>query len=450
MAKTEKQTKELQLAIIHPHTAAIDIGSMLMMVAYSDADGRQCLLETDGFTESLHLLADTLHKAGVTHVAMEATGVYWMSIYEVLEKQGLTVTLINPRHFKNVDAQKTDVKDCQWIHQLHAHGLLRASHIAPEIYRELKNYLHERSVLQKQKADTLNRIHRLLTLMNIKVQHLISDIEGVAGLKILRGIASGLQAPEALLALIDTTKLKATEQDLLKALKGIYKEQDVIILRHTLKAYDFFREQMQSYEKMIETVLIKMLPLDEKGDKPVVEKKKSHVRKNQYSINLKSYLKHITGIDLTKVDGLEEISILEIISVTGLDMNKWKSAEHFTSWLNLSPRPKISGGKTLGHQKRFTNNKATQAFRLAAQTMWKHKGTLGNLYKRLAAQKGSNKAIKAVARRLAVIFYNMVKNKTEYDQSKLQINAEKQAAKRIAYLQREAMKLGYVMQNVTT
>src|SRR5712671_4051360 len=188
MIKIETQTKGMQLAVIQPHTAAIDVGSMLMMVAYSDAEGRQMLLQADGFTESLDAIAQTLKEAGVKKVAMEATGVYWMSLYEVLEQKGLQVTLINPRHFKNVDAQKTDVKDCQWIQQLHAHGLLRASLIAPEIYRELKSYLHERNVLQKQKSDTLNRVHRMLTLMNIKVQHLISDIEGVSGMKMLRAI----------------------------------------------------------------------------------------------------------------------------------------------------------------------------------------------------------------------------------------------------------------------
>jgi len=446
MVKNKKQKGHLQLAVIHPHTAAIDIGSMLMMVAYSDAQGNQCMLETDGFTESIDALAETLYTAGVTHVAMEATGVYWMSLYEVLEQKGLTVTLINPRHFKNVDAQKTDVKDCQWLQQLHAYGLLRASHIAPEIYRELKSYLHERNVLQKQKSDILNRIHRLLTQMNIKVQHLISDMEGVSGMKLLQGIAAGIKQPDELLSLIDPGRLKASEEELLKSLKGMYKQQYIIILQYSLKAYDFFKQQMKSYEALIEQVLIKMLPEDAHGNKAIIGKKKSHVRKNQYSINLKAYLNQITGIDLTQVDGLDEISILEIISVTGLDMGKWPTAEHFTSWLNLAPRPKKSGGKILGHQKRFTNNKATQAFRLAAQTMWKHKGALGHLYRRLATQKGSNKAIKAIARKLAVIFYNMVKNKQQYDQSRLQIDTEKQEAKRIARLKKEAFKYGYVLQ----
>ncbi len=447
MAKKAKQNEPFELAVINPCSAAIDVGSMMMMVAYSDSKGNQNLLEVDAFTESLQGLATTLQQAGVTHVAMEATGVYWVVVYEILEQQGFKVTLVNAKHFKNVDAQKTDVKDCQWLHQLHAHGLLRASHIAQEVYRELKSYLHERNVLQKQKSDTLNRIHKLLTQMNIKVQHLISDIEGVSGMKLLQGIASGIKDPQELLSLIDVSRLKAGKDDLIKSLRGIYKQQYVVILQNALKAYDFFKEQMRGYELLIENVLKAMLPADAEGNKPAIESKKSSVRKNQYSINLKEYLKHIIGVDVTKIEGIDEISALEIISVTGLDMNKWPSAEHFASWLNLSPGPKRSGGKIIGHEKRFTNNKATQAFRMAAQSMWQNKGSLGHLYRRLSAQKGSKKANKAIARKLAVVFYQMVKNKTEYDKNKLQTNTERQRSKRISFLQKEAIKYGYVLQN---
>jgi transposase len=446
MAKTN-QTTSLSLAMINPHTAGVDVGSTLMMVSYTDGSGNHYLMETDGFTESLKELAATLHKAQVTHVAMEATGVYWMALYEVLEGYGFEVTLINPRHFKNVAAQKTDVKDCQWIHQLHAHGLLRNSHIAPELFREMKSYLHERNILQQQKSDTLNRIHRTLTQMNIKVQHLISDMEGVAGMKLLRGMAEGVSDPPKLLSLINTGTLKASREDLLKSLDGLYKPHFIHILRHSLKAFDFFKDEMKNYESLLEDVLNRMLPPDEKGKVPIIEPKKGLVRKNQYGINIKSYMTNILGTDATAIDGLDEITVLEIVSVTGSDMGKWPTAEHFTSWLNLSPMPKRSGGKLLGHQKRHTNNVATQAFRLAAQTLWKQKGSLGNLYRRLSAQKGSKKAIKAVARKLAVIFYTIVKNSVPYDASKFHLNAEKQRAKKVARLLKEARSLGMILQS---
>jgi len=448
MVKSSNQPTQNPLAILNAHTAGIDIGSMLMMVSYTDPSGQQKLMESTGFSEDLIKLAKTLKSEGITDVAMEGTGVYWMAVYEVLEQEGLKVTLTNPKHFKNVAAQKTDVKDCQWLHQLHAHGLLRSSHIAPELYRELKTYIHERNTLQNMKSDTLNRIHRILTQMNIKVQHVISDIEGVAGMKLLRGIASGITDPAKLLSLVKASKLRASVEELLQSLKGFHKKQYTVVLQNQLEVFDFFKDKMKSYELLIEDVLKKMMPPDENGLVPEIKKKKSHTRKNEYAINLKAYLERILGVDVTLVDGLKEISILEIISVTGIDMNKWRTQEHFTSWLNLSPRPKISGGKFLGHEKRFTNNKATQAFRLAAQTMWQNKGPLGQLYKRLAVRKGSKKAIKAVARKLAVIFYKMVKEKCSYDKTRLERNLEQQRARKIAMLMREASKYGYDLQPV--
>lgn len=446
-AKAPRSTESIQLAIINHHTAAIDIGSMLMMVSYTDAEGNQRLMETDGYTESIKELASTLKHAGVTDVAMEATGIYWTALFEVLEEVGLNVTLINPRHFKNVHAQKTDVNDAQWMHQLHAHGLLRASHIAPDLYRELRCYLHERNRAQQQKSDTLNRIQRTLSQMNLKVQHLLSDIEGVAGMAVLRAIAAGQTDPEALLCCI-TTKVKASKEDILQSLQGYYKPHFINILQGHLRIYDFLLQEMKQFEVFIESVLQQLLPPDEDGEIPMIPAKKTKSRKNQYRFNLKVYLKKILKVDLTQMDGIDEISVLEIISVTGTDMSKWPTAEHFVSWLNLSPRPKISGGKVLGQQKRFTNNKATQAFRIAAQTMWQSKGPLGNLYKRLAAQKGSKCAVKAIARRIAIIFYNMIKHQTEYNPAQVGMDKSKIEEREIARLKKKAASYGFALQSV--
>jgi transposase len=435
---------QFQLSIINKESGAIDVGSTMMMISYTDSEGNHCIMETSAYTENLSQMAAHLKEAGIRKMSMEATGVYWMALYEILEQHGIEVTLINPKHFKNVAGQKTDVLDCQWLHQLHAYGILRASHIAPEVYRELRAYIHERNIIQKQKSDTLNRIHRVLTKMNVKFQHLISDIEGVAGMNLLRGIASGITNPEELLKRIDVGKLKADESELAKSLKGIYTSSNIFILRQSLECYDFFKKQMKEYETLIETVLKKMMP---EGNPPI-KKKTSYVRKNQYSFNVKEYLVRLTGIDLTKIDGLDEITILEIISVTGLDLTKWPTSDHFASWLNLSPRQKITGGRVVGHEKRFTNNAATQCFRMAAQTMWHSRSSLGQLYRRLSYQKGSKKAVKAVARKLAVIFYHMLKNKQEFDPKRIQVDSEKQVKFRIDRLKREALKYGLKIQDV--
>ncbi|MEK6780798.1 MAG: transposase [Bacteroidota bacterium] len=279
MVKTSNQPTQNPLAILNPHAAGIDIGSMLMMVSYSDPSGQQKLLESTGFSEDLIKLAKTLKSEGITDVAMEGTGVHWMAVYEVLEQEGLKVTLTNPRHFKNVVAQKTDVKDCQWLHQLHAHGLLRSSLIASDLYRELKTYIHERNVLQKMKNDTLNRIHKILTQMNIKVQHVISDIEGAAGMKLLRGIALGITDPEKLLSLVNTSKLKATIDELLQSLKGLHKKQFTVVLQNQLEVFDFLKSKMKTYELLIEDVLKRMMPSDENGSLSEIKKKKIYTRK---------------------------------------------------------------------------------------------------------------------------------------------------------------------------
>lgn len=444
MSKSKQSNETLHLALIHPKAAGLDVGSMNMMVSYPGLSGLQTVKEYTAFTEDLKQMAQDLTQAGVTHVGMEATGVYWMAVYQILEESGFIVTLVNARNYRNVDGQKTDVKDCQWLQQLHAHGLLRASHIAEEQYRELRTYIHERAILQQQKSDTLNRIHKVLTQMNIKWQHVISDIEGVSGMKVIERIASGETSPETLLCGIKTKQLKASKQDLIKSLDGILKPFYITVLKNHLVSYNFYKEQMLEYEKLIEALLIKLIP--PQGKTVAVEKKSIKARKNQYHFNLKEYLHRIVGVDLTAIDGLDENSVLTIISVVGLNMHKWATADHFTSWLNLAARPKKSGGKIIGYQKRFTNNAATQAFRMAAQTMWQNKGTLGNLYRRLSHTKGSKKAIKAVARRLALIFYNMVKKQTDYDPKIVVIDEESLKAKKIARLQKEAEKLGCKVQ----
>lgn len=439
----EKPTKfELNLGILHPYSGGIDIGGRSIFVSYQGTDGILVVKEVDAFTGDLNLLSKELRLAGITNIAMEATGVYWMPVHEILSDAGINVSVVNPKHYKNVDAEKTDIKDCQWLHQLHAHGLMRNSFIAQDINRELRSYIHERNNLQDNKSKVLNQIHRTLTQLNIKVQHLVSDIEGVIGMQIIRRIANGIFDPKKILEGLNISLLKSSIEDLEKSLEGLYKQQYIIILCKHLEAYDFYKKQMLDFELLIENVLKRMMPLDENQNKPFIEKKKKLVRKNQYHVNIKEYLIQINGVDLTAIDGIDEICALQVLAVIGNDMSKWKSAQHFSSWLNLAPRPKISGGKILGYEKRFTKNPATQALRMAAQTMWQNKGILGSLYKRLSATKGSKKAIKAVACRLSIIIYHMLKNKTEFDPNKVALDNDKIKARKIARLKKEATKLG--------
>ena len=439
------------LPVLNYHTAGIDIGSMLMTVSYTGKDGSTYLFECNSFTVDLKALVSRLSSEGVTDVAMEATGIYWMSLYDLLEDASIKVMLINPSHFKNVAAQKTDVNDSLWINQLHACGLLRNSHIAADYFRELRHYIHERGVVQRQKSDTLNRIHRQLTLMNLKFQHLISDIEGVGGMKLLRAIASRITDPSKLLGLLDLKLYKSSPEEFLKSLQGIYKDQFVNLLQMKLKEYDFYKEQMLEYDRLIEGVLKKIVidvpsELNQQGKNETSKKKGKYYRKNEYSFDVKNYLIQIFGVDLTAVSAFDEKMLLDIIGVVGSDLSKWSTAEKFVDYLLLSPRIRKSGGKVLGHEKRKVNNPATQAFRLAARTLWNSKTPLGALYRRLSAFKGKATANKAVARKLARLFYVLVTKKVEYDETLWVKQNEEQEKKEIARMKRMANKLGFTVQ----
>ena len=454
MEKNLQKEKLSGLPVINFHAAGVDVGSVLMVVAYTDSQGSQWLVRTGCFTKDLKELTVLLKSEGVKDVAMEATGVYWVSLYEMLEDAGICVTLIHPGHYNKSSDPKTDAKDSQWIHQYHSCGILRNSHIASELYRELRHYIHERNVVQHQKSETLTRIQRILTLMNVKFQHLISDIEGVGGMNMIRAIASGVTDPEKLVNLIDVKRFKASREDLVSDLEGIYKEHYVNLLKMKLQEYDFFVSQMRHYETFIEETLKKITAKVEKPatvlSEPLVETKSKYVRKNQYSFDAKEYLYQLLGTDLTKVEGMDEKMLLDVVSVTGADMSKWPSEQHFTSWLNLSPRRMESGGKYLGNKKRSTTNPATQAFRISAQSVGaKSKGPLGKLFHRLVAKKGKKTATKAVARKLAVTFYTLVKNKQEYNPLISAKRMEEQEAKKIRNLMKLAKKLGYSMQKIS-
>jgi transposase len=227
----EKPTKfELNLGILHPYSGGIDIGGRSIFVSYQGRDGILVVKEVEAFTGDLNLLSKELRLAGITNIAMEATGVYWMPVNEILSDAGINVSVVNPKHYKNVDAEKTDIKDCQWLHQLHAHGLMRNSFIAQDINRELRSYIHERNNLQDNKSKVLNQIHRTLTQLNIKVQHLVSDIEGVIGMQIIRRIANGIFDPKKILEGLNISLLKASIEDLEKSLEGLYKQQYIRFL----------------------------------------------------------------------------------------------------------------------------------------------------------------------------------------------------------------------------
>ena len=444
MSETNKNVKAF--VVIHPNAVGIDIGSMEMKVSVYDDSGNQQVITVSAFTSDLQKLASKLKTEGHTQVAMEATGSYWIPLFDILEQEGLEVCLMNPKYYKNVKAKKTDVVDCQFIQQLHTYGLTSASFIPEDKIRQLRTYVRQRGSLEKQKASSLQLIGHAFTLMNVKLQHIISDIEGVTGMKIIRAIAEEGERDEKKLAAMRDKQMKATEEQIAQSLRGHYRDEYIFMLQQSLKTFDFYKEQISECDKKIEEQLQQLLPaqqttLTTDAQQPS-RQKKTKVRKNQYPFDVKSYLKDITGIDLTAIDGLDENTILEIISEIGTDMTKWPTAQHFTSWLRLANNKKISGGRTVGYFYNKTDNRATIAFRLAAQSLHSSKTPFGALYRRLAVRKGSKVAIKAIARKLAVVFYTMLKNKAAYKKQSFDDYQIIQKNKLFEKLQKQASKLG--------
>jgi len=445
-----RKKKKKNFQVINPNTAGIDIGNDAHYVAVSP-DLVESNVRTFGtFTADLENLGDWLVSLGIESVAMESTGIYWLGIFEVLERKGLEVVLVNAHHLKNVPGRKSDVRDCQWIQQLHSYGLLGASFIPDEATRELRYFVRQRTSLQKEKSTKLQHIGKALQLMNLKFQNVISTIEGKVGMQVIRAIADGEQKPSKLVKFY-SKRMRCTKEEFKASLEGNYRREHVFALRQSLIHYNFLKDQMMECEREIE----KILHLWEQGEiindkenfagKP----KKRKAKRNEYSFDAGSYLKSILGVDLTEVKGVSELTIIEVISETGIDFTRWKTAKHFTSWLGLAPRPKITGGKVVGHSKAKDKSRAHQAFKLAAWSLHHSSCHLGALYRRLSIKRGSPIAIHAVARKLAVIFYTMVKNKTEYKPFSAEEYEAKRKADKLKRLQKEAKKLNLVLKTNT-
>lgn len=439
---TKKVKSSSDLEKISKKVAGIDIASRVHYAAVSPDLTEDCIRYFNAFTADLHSLADWLTELGIESVAMESTGVYWQSLYEVLEQRGFEVILVNARYPKNVSGRKSDVSDSSWIQTLHSYGLLPASFIPSEDVREFRTYVRERQHLIKQKTQHLQKVGKALQLMNVKIQNVISDIEGKLGMQVIRSIAAGEHSVEVLSTFYNK-RLKASKEDFTLSLEGNYRADHLFSLKQALAAYDFVIEQMKECETEIEKTLHKWdtgeIVEDENWQG---QAKTGRVRKNDYSFDVSTYVKDITGVDLMKIDGFSENTIINILAEVGTDMSRWKNAKHFTSWLALAPRQKISGDKLLGHFKNKHSNRAHQAFKLAAWGLGNSKCHLGALYRSISHRRGAGIAVQAVARKLATIFYTMMKNKTDYQGMTAQEYQELNKKRRLKALQKQAKKMG--------
>jgi transposase len=373
---------------------------------------------------------------------MESTGVYWIPIYEILEARGFEVYLVNARHLKNVPGKKTDVLDCQWIQQLHTYGQLRASFRPDNEMVALRSYLRQRDNLIRYRSAHIQHMQKALQQMNLKLTNVLTDITGQTGLQILRAIVVGEHDPIALAQYRDP-RCKSTQAEIAKSLTGHYKAEHLFALQQALEGYDFYTEQLRvcdgeiggKYQAFKPQVDIETEPLPPPAKKP--RRQATHP-----DYDLRTYLYQLTGVDLTRIDGLDSLSVQTIISEIGLDMTKWPTGKHFASWLGLAPHNAISGGKVLKRRTKQIANRAATALRLAAQSAGRSQSALGGFYRRMRAKHGAPKAITATAHKIARMIYLMLKYRVDYVDPGQDYYEQNYRERIIKNLQRKAQPLG--------
>jgi len=428
-----------QLKEVNLNAAGIDLGATVHFVAVPpgrDPEGAVRRFET--FTADLHALADWLERCGIETVAMESTGVYWIPLYELLESRGFEVLLINPADFKKY-RRKTDVSDCQWLQTLHTYGLLQGSFRPGEKIVPLRAYLRHRDNLVKCATDEVRRMQKALEQRNVKLTEVTSDITGVTGLAIIRAILAGEREPQRLAELRDA-RCRNDVTTIALALQGNWRDEHLFALRQGLELYEVYLQKLAQLDQQIEAYLQTFE--DQSGGQEADALPRKRALEPQ--LNLRDLLQKMTGVDLTEVDGIGGYAALQIVGEIGTDMSKWETDKHFVSWLCLCPELHLSGGnrKSQGSRTHRSKNRAAAMFRMCGQTLLKANCALGAFGRRLRAKKGGAQAVTAVARKLAIIVYHMLKERRPYKDQGADYYEEQYRQRVVANLRRRAADLG--------
>jgi transposase len=444
MAKSSKRRSRKSNSTLRPRptvcvdAAGIDLGATEHFVAVPPERDPQPVRSFTTDTTALQALADWLVKCGVRTVAMEATGVYWVPLFQVLEARGLEVCLVNARHVKNVPGRKTDVQDCQWLQYLHAVGLLNASFRPPAEVCAVRSLVRHRESLVRTGCEHLLRVQKALDQMNVQLHRAVSDITGETGLAILDAIVQGEREP-TVLARHRNYRCKKSEAEIAAALRGDWKSEHLFTLRQSLEAWRYHQKLVTECQIEMDTHM-KALATQTAAEPPPPAK-----RSSQPDEPLRRMLFGKFGVDLTAVDGVAAQTALVFLSEVGPDVSKFATAEHFASWLGLCPDNRISGGRPLGVSTRPVANRLATALRMAAQSLYRTESVLGDWFRRLRAKLGTPAAITATAHKLARVLYAMVKHRRPFDPTRLGNPALRRQRKENA-LRRAAKELGFALQ----
>lgn len=450
--KRRLHSEDPGLQVIHPDAAGIDIGNRSHFAAIPPDRDATPIREFGSWTAALHEMADWLKQHGITTVALQSTGVYWIPVVEVLEQAGLEVFLVNARGTKNLPGRKTDVQECEWIRKLHSYGLLRNSFRPAEEIRAVRTIWRQRDRWVQEAGRAVQHMQKALTKMNVQLANTISDISGVTGQAIVRAIVAGNRDPWEL-AKLRHGSIAASEEEIAHSLQGHWREDVIFELRQSVEAYDFFQKQMaacdQELRKYMAAIENREVPAKQdlpKEATPLPSAKRPRQskprRKNQPGFALATELERIMGVDLTRIDGIDVMTAQVIFTEIGPDFRAFPDENHFASWLTLAPKRDISGGKVIRHISAAGRNRVANALRMAAQSLSRSNSYLGARYRRLRSRLDGPVAVKAMARYLACLVYRMITRGQVYvDRGAAHYEAKRQQRERIS-LERRAANLG--------
>ena len=421
------------LAVLDSRATFVDVGSEHMHVSVAGDEPAVF----GAVTSQLHALRDWLKSQGVKSVAMEATGVYWLALYGVLEAAGFEVRMVNGRQTRNVPGRKTDMKDAQWGATLHMHGLLKAGFVPPADIRRLQDYLRLRADHVCSASSHVQHMQKALERMNIKLHHEIASLAGMSGLAIVRAIVAGERLPEALLALCDQQIRRAKAEQVKEALRGTWQSEHIFALRQALQSWDHYQQQIVECDRQIQAILP---PLD--PDQPALPRPRTPKRAGVNSPDIPKLREILAqmcgGRDLTQLPAHTHYGVLQITGEVGTDLTKWPTEKHFTAWTGLAPGSQDSG-KRKGRGPKRGRNRTGQLFCMMAQSLVRSKDiALGGFYRRMAARRGGLIATMALARKLAAWYWRVMvkgddyveKGLANYDAQVLQ--TKQRALKRLA------------------
>src|SRR3989338_2981396 len=410
--------KKMEMDIVNPNCAGIDVGSKSHYVAVGQA--LEDVKEFGVYADDLTAICLHLKEYGITSVAMESTGNYWQNLYVELEQHGMQVTLCNGKFTKHAKGKKTDVKDCRWIQKLHALGLLTGSFLPDQTTEQLRTYCRQRTNMIDLAAEASNKMQKYLKLLNFRLDVVVNDICGLTWLSIIADICKGNLDPEKLSELRHGN-CRTSQKEIAKALKGNNRTDFLFGLKQEYESYLFYQKKIDDCDKQINTFLKNQINTNpEKKKLKTDDKKHKRINKNAIKgidLNQASY-QYFGGVDLMKIEGLSHSTILTIMSEVGPDgFEKFKSAKEFTSWLRLAPNNKISGGKILSSKTPKGSNRLKIALRHSANAIGNLKDThLSDFFRRIAYRKGRATAVSATARKLGVIIWIMITKKVAYKQ----------------------------------